>query len=160
MDSSSIAAFLCKLHPSPPLTLTSPLGTEIESAMRAAAGPAWRRSITPRELSILSPRAAEYFRRTREPILGPLADLLDAEKEEEAWREADEKLQAVGEMMRTNAEAGPFVLGKEVSMTDFAVAAHLQLARVVDEGVFERMRGYTGFGEVYAACGEWLGRKD
>lgn len=160
MDSSPIAAFLCNLHPSPPLTLTSPLGTEIETAMRAAGGPAWRRSITPRELAILSPRAAEYFRSTREAALGSFDELLNPEEEEKTWQEADEKMKAVGDMMRKNAELGPFVLGGEVSMTDFVIAAHLQLAKVVDEGVFERMRGYKGFGDIYQACLEWMEKKD
>ncbi|KAK5656732.1 hypothetical protein OQA88_4280 [Cercophora sp. LCS_1] len=158
MDSTPIAAFIHSLHPLPPINLASDFGTEILAEMRTAAGPAWRISVTPREVGILSPRAEEYFRQTREPVMGPLEALLDGDKEERAWQEADKGLKAVGDKMRR--EGGPFVLGREVSLTDFSIAGHVQLARVVDEKIYERLVGYEGFRGIYEACGRWMERKD
>ena len=83
MDSDPIAQFLESTYPDPPVPLTSELGREIETKARAVVGRAFSTSVMPREIRILSPRAQEYFRRTREAWLGHrLEDLLDADKEE------------------------------------------------------------------------------
>jgi hypothetical protein len=61
------------------------LGREIEAKVRAVVGTAFRMLVMPRKIGILSPRAQEYFRRTREALLGHwLEDLLDPDKEEQA----------------------------------------------------------------------------
>lgn len=70
MESMKIAQFLESTYPDPPVTLTSELGLEIISKSRDVLGPAFRASIMPREIGILSPRAQEYLRRTREASLG------------------------------------------------------------------------------------------
>ncbi|OBT45497.1 hypothetical protein VE00_05080 [Pseudogymnoascus sp. WSF 3629] len=151
MDSTPIAKFLEATYPTPPLPLTSELGRTIEVQARSVVGPTFRTSIVPREINILSPRSQEYFRRTREAALGrKLEDLLEAE--EESWKAVSEGMRKVGELMRTNAAEGPFVLGAQPSYTDFFIAGSLQSARVVDEGVFERHMKYAGYKEVYEAC--------
>jgi glutathione S-transferase len=161
MDSAAIAQFLESTYPHPPIPLTSDLGREIEAKARAVVGKIFRESILPREIRILSPRSQEYFRRTREAFLGhPLEDLLDAEKEEEAWKSVEEGMREVGGLMMTNKADGPFVLGKQPSMTDFFIAGWLQFARVVDEGVFERIVKNPGFREVYETCVPYMGKKD
>ncbi|KAF2024340.1 hypothetical protein EK21DRAFT_104750 [Setomelanomma holmii] len=119
----------------PPLQLTSDLGQEIESKACTAIGP------------ILSPRPQEYFRRTREAALG-------------AWTDVEHKMRAVGELMLTNKGEGTFVLGANLSATDFFVAGSLHAARVVDEGVFERIMGFPEYGEVYEACVGWMEKRD
>lgn len=88
MDSAPIANFLETTYPDPPVPLTSELGREIEAKGRGVVGPVFRVSVMPREINILSPRAQEYFRRSREASLGhPLEDLLlDKEGEEKAWQ--------------------------------------------------------------------------
>lgn len=63
-----------------------------------------------------------------------------------------EGMKEVGELMRTNAADGPFVLGAQPSYTDFFIAGSLQSARVVDEAVFERHMKYAEYKEVYEAC--------
>ncbi|OBT84051.1 hypothetical protein VE02_07025 [Pseudogymnoascus sp. 03VT05] len=151
MDSTPIAKFLSATYPTPPLPLTSELGRTIEVQARSVVGPTFRASVVPREINILSPRSQEYFRRTREAALGrKLEDLLDAE--EESWKAVSEGMRGVGELMRTKAAEGPFVLGAQPSYTDFFIAGSLQSARVVDEAVFERHMKYVGYKEVYEAC--------
>ncbi|KAJ3540396.1 hypothetical protein NM208_g5085 [Fusarium decemcellulare] len=161
MDSLPIAKFLESTYPSPEVLLTSELGSEIESKARKAIGPAFGTSVMPREINILSPRAQEYFRRTREASLGRrLEDLLDPEKEEQAWNAVKDNMRAVGELIRTNQADGPFVLGAQPSYTDFFIAGSLQSARTIDEAVFQRCIQYSGFKEVYEACLPYMDKKD
>lgn len=161
MDSLPIAQFLESTYPDPPVPLTSELGREIEARARAVGGAAFRMSLMPREIGILSPRAAEYFRRTREALLGHrLEDLLDPEKEEQCWNELDDGMRSVGELMQTHKADGPFVLGAQPSYTDFFITGSLQCARVVDEGVFQRNIKYPGYKDIYEACLPYMEKKD
>ena len=159
MDSTLIAQFLESTYPDPPVPLTSELGREIEAKARDLIGPTFRVSITPRETGVLSPRAAEYFRRTREADLGHrLEDELD--KEEQNWNAIGDGLRVLGELMQTHQADGPFVLGARPSYTDFFITGSLQSARVVDEGVFQRIFKNPGFKEVYEACLPYMEKRD
>ncbi|PVH94673.1 hypothetical protein DM02DRAFT_618469 [Periconia macrospinosa] len=161
MDSVPISQFLEATYPDPPVPLDTERGREIETKARTLLGPVLKTSILPREILILSPRAQQYFRRTREAWLGhPLEDLLDAEKEEKAWAAVDGDLHAVGQLIREKSSDGPFVLGAKPSYSDFFIAGALQSNRVVDEGVFERIMKYPGFNDVYTACLPWMEKKD
>lgn len=161
MESTSVAKFLESTYPDPPVQLTSELGREIETKARAVVGNVFRMSLMPREIHILSPRAQEYFRRTREASLGhPLEDLLDPETEEQNWRALEDSMRAVGELMRTHKAEGPFVLGAKPSYTDFFIAGALQCARVIDEGVFQRNVKFPGFADVYEACLPYMEKRD
>ncbi|KAM3086099.1 hypothetical protein ACMFMG_000238 [Clarireedia jacksonii] len=159
IDSVPIAEFLESTYPSPPLTLTSPFQQQIQEAALPLIRTSLRTSILPRELSILSPRSQEYFRRAREPSLGHrLEDFFD--KEEEAWASVDKETHAFGELLLTNRAKGPFILGESPSMSDFSIVGLLQCTRVIDEGVFQRICKYPGFGEIYEACAPFLEKKD
>ena len=161
MDSVLIAQFLESTYPDPPVPLTSELGREIEAKARAVVGTAFRTSVMPREMGILSPRSQEYFRRTREASLGHrLEDLLDPDKEEQVWNAVGDGMRAVGELMRTHKANGPFVLGARPSYTDFLITGSLQSARVVDEGVFQRIIKYPGYKEIYEACLPYMEKMD
>ena len=161
MDSLPIAQFLESTYPNPPLPLTSELGREIEGKARAVVGTAFRTSVMPREIRILSPRAQDYFRRTREASLGHrLEDLLDPDKEEQVWSSVDEGMRAVGDLMRTHKADGPFVLGARPSYTDFFITGSLQTARVIDEEVFQRVVKYPGYKEIYEACLPYMEKRD
>ncbi|KAG6358620.1 hypothetical protein INS49_012138 [Diaporthe citri] len=162
MDSAPISRFLEATYPDPPVPLESELGREIEARARAVIGPIMSKSVMPREIRILAPRAAEYFRRTREANLvgRQLEDLLDPASEDQAWAEADGPMDAVGKLIRTNAADGPFVLGARPSYTDFFIAGALQSARTVDEGVFGRLVKYPGYSDVYSACLPYMGKID
>jgi glutathione S-transferase len=161
MESASIAEFLESTYPDPPVPLTSELGRQIEDQARAVVGKTFQASVMPREINILSPPAQEYFRRTREALIGHrLEDLLDSDKEEQSWNAQADRINAVGEIMRTNKADGPFVLGARPSYTDFFIAGSLQSAREVDEGVFQRISKYPGFGDIYEACVPFMGKRD
>lgn len=159
MDSLAIAPFLERTYPARPVALSSEPADLLEAQARDVLGRAVFVSIAPRELHVLSARAQEYFRRTREAALGvPLESLL--EREAETWAAVEERAREVGELMLARRAEGPFVLGREPSMADFFVAGALQSARVVSEGVWERVVGFPGYGEVYEACREWMERDD
>ncbi|KAJ4362892.1 hypothetical protein N0V83_010009 [Neocucurbitaria cava] len=161
MDSVPITQFLEATYPDPPVPLTSELGYEIETKGRAVVGRVFRISVMPRELNILLPRSQEFFRRTREASLGhPLEDLLDLKKEEASWDAMADDIRAVGELMRTHKDEGPFVLGARPSYTDFFIAGALQTARVVDEGVFQKIFKYVGYRDIYEACLPYMAKKD
>ncbi|KAI0132941.1 hypothetical protein BJ170DRAFT_615792 [Xylariales sp. AK1849] len=161
MDSDPIAQFLESTYPSPPVPLTSELGGQIWAQSRAVLGPAFRVSILPREIRILSPRGQEYFRRTREASLGPqFADLPDPDKEEQTWAAVGDGMRAVSELMQTHQADGPFILGARPSYSDFFIAGSLQSARVIEEGVFQRIVEYPGFKGIYDGCLPYLERKD
>ncbi|CAM1506228.1 Fc.00g058690.m01.CDS01 [Cosmosporella sp. VM-42] len=161
MDSPAVAKFLESTYPDPPVRLTSELHHEIETKARGSIGPAFGISMMPREIRILSPRAQEYFRRTREAMLGKLLeDLLDPEKEEQTWEAVGDTMRAVSELMMTNKADGPFVLGARPSYTDFFIAGSIQSARMVDEGIFQRCIAYPGFKAIYEACLPYMEKKD
>lgn len=160
MDSVPIAQFLELIYPSRPVPLVSPLGQQIESQARGAVGPAFRTSVMPREVNILSPRAQEYFRRGREAALGhALEDLLSGDSEERVWESVERGMLVIDELIRANPE-GPFVLGEQPSGTDFFIAGSLQSAKMVDEGTFERCVAYPGFRAVYEACLPFMEKRD
>ncbi|KAJ5930502.1 hypothetical protein N7466_005995 [Penicillium verhagenii] len=128
-------------------------GCEIERQARWAIGPVFRGSIMPREVNILSPAAAEVFRRKREARLGfALENLLDGSIENDTWNAADEQMRAVGGLLLTHEDDGPFLLRLNPSYTDFMIVGNLQSACVVDEGVFQRLMQYPGYGNIYEAC--------
>ncbi|KAH7066800.1 hypothetical protein BKA63DRAFT_571202 [Paraphoma chrysanthemicola] len=161
MGSEPIADFLESTYPDPTLPLTSELGHEIGTRARSVIGPVLGRLIMPRELSILSSRSQEYFRRTREATLGhKLEDLLDPEQEEKAWTRVHDDISAIGELMLTNKAKGPFVLGASPSGTDFFIAGFLQSVRTVDQEVFLKMTSYPGHGDIYTACLPYMEKKD
>ena len=159
MDSALVSQFLESNYPDPPVPLTSELGREIEAKTRGALVKAFSTSLMPREMGILSPRAQEYFRRTREALLGhPLEDQLA--KEEESWGAVDDDLRTVSELIQTSKADGRFVLGVRPSYTDFLIAGAMQTARVVEEGVFQRLFKYPGFKDIYEACLPYMEKKD
>ncbi|KAK9784049.1 putative GST N-terminal domain-containing protein [Seiridium cardinale] len=153
MGSEPIARFLESTYPSTQVPLTSDLGLAIKTQALTAVGKTFRASMVPREIKILSPRAQEYFRRTREAALGHrLEDLLDVNKEDDAWDAADEGMRAASELIQTHKADGPFILGALPSLDDFFMAGNLQSARMVDEGLFQRHMKYDGFKIIYEAC--------
>ncbi|RMZ84701.1 hypothetical protein DV737_g969, partial [Chaetothyriales sp. CBS 132003] len=162
MDSVPISHFLQSAYPSPPLTLTSELGRTIETKGRETLGVGYQTSLTPREIHIFSPAAQAYFRRSREAWLGhPLEHLLSGDKEEQVWKSLEAgPLPEYDELLRTNAADGPFVLGKTPSITDFFIVGSLEMARAIDERVFEKLVAYPGCRAIYDACQPYMQKRD
>lgn len=161
MDSAPISRFIEETYPDPPIPLESELGREIEVRARAVVGAVMFKSLWPHEVKILAPRAAEYFRRTREALLGhPLEDLLDPVADAEMWAAVEGDMDDVGRLMRTNAAEGPFVLGARPSYTDFFITGALQSAKVIDESVFDRLAKRPGYGDIYSACLPYMAKNN
>ena len=161
MESAAISEFIESTYPNPPIQLHSPLGDEIISKATSALGPALRVSILPREMTIISPRAQDWFRKTREAALGHrLEDLLNEEKEEKLWKDVQGDFDAVGDLLQTNQKDGPFVMGSSPSYIDFWVVGSLQLMKVVDERSFERFKKHPAYMRLYEACAPFLEKQD
>ena len=161
MDSNPIAQFLEVNYPEPQILLKSELGAQIEAQSRATVGKVFLTSVMPREMKILSLRSQEYFRRTREAMVGHrLEDLLDPDEEERSWNTVNEGMRALSDLMQTHQAEGPFVLGARPSYADFFITGSLQCARVVDEELFQRTVKYRGLDEIYKACLPYMEKRD
>ncbi|KAH0437116.1 hypothetical protein CcaCcLH18_03984 [Colletotrichum camelliae] len=160
MDSLPIARFLEETYPSPALPQSTPRDAEIIAKLRDVAGPIAFASVMPREPAILSPRAAEYFRRSREAGLGgkTLEDVLAGE--EAVWEKAQEGLREFDGLVKEVRGGKAFVGGDEPSLTDFFIAGGLQSLRTVEEGLFERYVKWENLKGIYEACVPWMDKKD
>ncbi|OQO02540.1 hypothetical protein B0A48_12067 [Cryoendolithus antarcticus] len=162
MDSDLISKFLESTYPKPSLQLSSVLGAEIEAQGRAVLGLVLSITVPPREIDHLSPRAAEYFRRTREARWGrTLESLIEGDNEEQAWIAAKEGMKEQDKLIKTNRAEGPFVLGAKPSYTDFFIAGVMQSTRIVHEASFRRhMTEVEGTQAIYEACLPWMVKRD
>ena len=116
-------------------------------------------SISPREVNVLSPRSAEWYRKKSEAAFGQkLESIYEGDKEEKVWEATEADRMKVDELIRANG--GPFILGKEPSYADFFIAGNMQTARVVEESVFERSYALPGFRGIYDACSPYMERRD
>ncbi|KAL6902675.1 hypothetical protein GGI43DRAFT_402476 [Trichoderma evansii] len=159
MDSPAVAKFIESTYPDPPLQLDSELGTEIMLKLRAGVGPTLQKSLIPREALIFSPRSEEYFRGPREARTGHrLEEMLEGE--DEAWEALESERPAIDALMHTNKADGPFILGARPSLVDFFIAGIIQTAKVIDEGVFQRIARIPGHLDIYEACQPFMQKKD
>ena len=158
MDSVPISKFIEETYSDPPLQMASELGDRLVAQIWGELSKTFRASIMPREVDILYPRSAEYFRRKR---MGGLSreELLDEKKEEEAWSSVDGKMRDIGKEMQTNRAEGPFLLGAEPTYADFTIVGAMQSGRMVDEGVFQRIVKHPGFADLYEACQPFMTKR-
>ena len=111
MDSRKIADVLEKEYPSPPLHLDSPIVKKVEELFPQCIRPLRPVFLPKVARTVLSPRSAEYFSRTRAELSG--MDLWQLEKEkggESAWQACESKWKELGTLLK--AEGGPFFMGK------------------------------------------------
>ncbi|KAK6440252.1 hypothetical protein LTR95_003517 [Oleoguttula sp. CCFEE 5521] len=162
MDSDAISKLLESTYPKPSIQLSSDLGTKIEAHGRAFLGPVLSITVPPREIDHLSPRAAEFFRRTREARWGrTLESLIEGDNEEQAWAAAHEGLKEQDKLIKTHRAEGPFVLGAKPSYTDFFTVGVMESTRMVHEKSFRRhMKEVEGTQAIYAACLPWMVKRD
>ncbi|KAL8790499.1 MAG: hypothetical protein Q9195_006330 [Heterodermia aff. obscurata] len=161
MDSFAIAQLLETHHPEPPLNLDAEILPKVQPLVRELMiklAPLTFPSIT---RNLLNPSSAESFARTRPAWLktGSMEELGTEEKKTEAWELAKPLIAEFENIL--GAEAGPFVLGQEVSFADFMIVGYLHMVRRADESVFGRI-GEQGpaLKGLYEACAEWLERDD
>lgn len=155
MESAAISKFLEDMYPDPPVQLTSELGDKLVAQIWSQLSKTFRASIMPREVAILNPPSAEYFIRNHMGGASP-EDLLDAEKEEEAWKSVEGSMQDIGVEMKTNQAEGSFLLGAHPSYADFTIVGAMQSGRMVDENVFQRIVKHPGFADLYEACEPYM----
>lgn len=111
MDSVPISEALEKRFPEPSLHLDSPLLSKAKEVLPPVFE-ALRGVWMPKVPNVLPPRSAEYFRRTRAAKFGlPLDEYAKVHGGDKAWSNAEPKIQAIADLVKTNG--GPFVMGKE-----------------------------------------------
>ena len=161
MDSRNIGVALDELQPEPSLHMDSGYVDRALGAVdkiRLNLGPIGM----PRVPDLLNERSAEYFRETRGKRFGmPLAELAKSDRVgENAWKSAEPGLQELRTILNENE--GPYVLGKEPSFADFAIAGLFRFVQLLDRGdLYDRLMGYDkAFPEQFKACGKWFERED
>ncbi|KAL9129570.1 MAG: hypothetical protein Q9175_007261, partial [Cornicularia normoerica] len=161
MDSRKIADVLEKEHPSPSLHLDSPMLKKVEELIPQCTSPI-RPVFLPRvPRSVLSPRSAEYFERTREATFGmPLSQVEKEKGGESAWEAAEPKWKELGALLK--AQGGPFFMGKTVSYADLIVVGAMHcFSSLGDDALYQRVKNLEpAFSTLYDASKAWLERDD
>ena len=153
MDSAQILRFIDDTYPdSKALAPNNSIAQRVMTEGRFMLAKLFSASLTPRETRILSPRAADYFRTTREANMDgkPLESLL--EEEESSWSSLDAQLRSLGADIEARETKGPFLTGETPSIVDITLAAAMHNAKMVHEPTFTRLCSYPGFEQIYAAC--------
>ncbi|KAH7342055.1 hypothetical protein B0J17DRAFT_715195 [Rhizoctonia solani] len=138
VDSFDIALYLDKTYPAPKYPTVFPPGTRVVQKIsydlfrNQVAFPTTFPALIPRiaRPGFLDERGREYFLRTRETYLKQTADTSVGSK---FWDDLHEKWKWFGEVLDLNEE-GPFVMGKQVSFTDFAIGGIIFFVRRVEGG--------------------------
>ncbi|KAF5699393.1 glutathione S-transferase [Fusarium mundagurra] len=108
-----------------------------------------------------SPTIAEFLESTYPDPELLLASDLDREIEKKkTWEERVDKIGKLSDLALKNKDKGPFLFGEKPSSIDFFIAAKLQSARTIHEGIFERCAEDPGFKAIYEACVPYMGKKD
>jgi glutathione S-transferase len=159
MESFEIAKKLEELHPQPSLHLDSPYTKRILDFLPTLVGSVRPIFMPEVPKKFLPPRSAEYFMSTRKKSVGMSLEEY-AKQAPKAWEDAKPHVKTLSEMYREH-EAGPFLMGKDVSFADFIVVGFLRMMDrlgIVDR--FWEMDGGNELKAVYQACGKWLERDD
>lgn len=140
-DSFNIAVYLDAKYPAPKYPLAIPPGTR---ALQKIAAEQFNKEVgfalVPIALPLVSTpgfldeSGREHFIRTRTAWFGELSKLLDTSPEK--WAVVEEKwggfTKAFDFNNNTN-EAGPFIMGNQISFADFAIGGFINWIRKVDE---------------------------
>ncbi|CAE6461107.1 unnamed protein product [Rhizoctonia solani] len=154
VESFDIAVYLDKTYPAPKYPAVFSPGTR---AVQKITSDLFRNEVALAILPCLFPltartgfldeRGREYYLKTREEVLKRIP--ADTSVGSKFWGDAHEKWKWFGEMLDLNEE-GPFVTGKQISFTDFAVGGVFSFLRRI-ESVFD------GDMPKWKAIAEWQG---
>lgn len=112
----------------------------------------------PRDL--LNEPSAAYFHETRSKRFGmPLEDFERSDKARTAWETARPGMEEIKQLLHED-ESGPFIMGKEVSYSDFILAGLWQFAKRLGDLFDNGMAFDESFIRHYEACKPWLERDD
>ncbi|KAJ5210498.1 hypothetical protein N7491_010305 [Penicillium cf. griseofulvum] len=165
MESESIAMYLDKLYPSPPLF---PSGDASYSLMVAVLNilaqilPSIRRLVVPNVPSGLDERGREYFIRTRSKAFGkPLSEVRPTDEAEllAVWQVIEKGTETLIKMLKgKDGKKGPFLEGETAGYADIILAGILAFFQRFDQGAFEKLMvlGNGEFKALYEACLPWL----
>ena len=168
MDSRSICEHLDRIQPEPSLHMQD-ASDLIDTTLRAlgAVFEQLRPMALPRvPTTLLSTTSSKYFFETRQEMFGMgLPDLAVTEDAQNAVRNAKPHLEELKKVMTENKTTGegPFVMGREPSFADFAVAGAFSFLKDLDrqDDMFGRIMGLDPFWkEHFEACQPWFERND
>ncbi|KAL4246827.1 hypothetical protein ABKN59_007393 [Abortiporus biennis] len=157
-DSDNIIEYLEKQYPSPSLVPKGSLGLimAFRSAFTEVVGDQLFALAIAGVTHHLSPRSAEYFRRTREEIFGKkLEDIIlggidsGSEGAEKCWTAAQDGLNTLASWYNKNEALGKslYLFGDSVTYADVLVAARLLFIREIlgkDSKGWERIKSFDG----------------
>lgn len=108
--------------------------------------------------ALLDERGAEYFKRTREAIFGPISESINQDdvKVNQCWSKATPGLKLVNQMLSDNPE-GPSVIGAQRTYVDLHLLAIVELWRQSGDDIY--MRGVSiapNLGRLYEACNDLM----
>ncbi|CAE6485273.1 unnamed protein product [Rhizoctonia solani] len=151
VESFDIAVYLDKTYPAPKYPAVFPPGTRAVQKITAElfmneVGYTILPALVPLTArpGFLDERGREYFLKTREDYLKRIP--ADTSVGSKFWGDAHDKWNWFGEILDLNEE-GPFVTGKQISFTDFAIGGIISFVRRVEGG---EMR-------MWKAISEWQG---
>ncbi|QQK47959.1 Glutathione S-transferase, C-terminal [Penicillium digitatum] len=165
MDSESIATYIDKVYPSPPLF---PSGDASYSLLVAVLNiidkiaPFYKPLIIPNVPSGLDERGREYFIRTRSAAFGkPLLEVKPTDEAEllALWQLIEEVAEPLVVMLKgKNGKKGPFLEGERAGYADVVLAALLAWFQRFGPDTFKKILdlGNGEFKAFYEACLPWL----
>lgn len=159
MDSAVIATELEKRYPEPSLHLEASLHEAAQGVISRIAFPLLPVFMPAIARNMIREADLEYWVAKREKLFGmPLDEFEKTKGGEAAWQAAEPGMAALKEFLAANKrDAGPFILGSQVSYGDFIIAAMLESMRRLGEGIFERSVRYdASIGQLHAACKPWF----
>lgn len=135
MDSFAIAEYLEQKYPDKPSLFphnSKPFARVLLEYVKASFHLPTFPLILPKIVDNLDPRGAEYFKRTRTELYGPVSHDIqnDTKRTDEMWANAAKGIKALAAMLQDNPE-GPFFLGKERSYVDIVFFSRLHFYKVV-----------------------------
>ncbi len=128
-DSVRIAEYLETQYPDGPQIFphnTKGLQIDFEDSLNAKLASMWE-FVVPPIWYILNPTSQVYYRTTREKAWGKtLEDITPSgDSRVEQWKKVEAGFSGMAVWYSKKSEEGPFIMGSEVSWTDFVVGGHL-----------------------------------
>ncbi|CAH0026956.1 unnamed protein product [Clonostachys rhizophaga] len=163
MDSKHISALLEEKYPEPSIHLDPKLYARLIEQLKGGMGSLTTVYVTQVPARLLSQRSVEFFKKTREEMLGmALEEYAKSIPRDEAFAKAVPYLRKITEMLQE--KEGPFFKGEQVSYTDFVWAGVLLFFKVQGDETFEDFMESTGDRTVHEkfleALSPWTKRHD
>ena len=161
MESLEIVQELEKLHPEPKLIINPDQANEIRDLFMSCVRRCPGLFIVGTSRNLLAPASKVYFDPSRAKWYNVESiDDIAQNSDLANWGLIETGAKEVGSILRENP-AGPFVLGAEVSYTDFVILGVLQWAKTIDAEYYEKIVGFEpALKDLYDASQQWLKRND